>query len=306
MVALVPVLGQVQTPEEFFGFQLGSDYKLAGWEKIVTYFELLDEGYDKVQVVELGKATQGNTFILAVISNKENLDRIEEIKRASKSLADPRGLSEESAKDLARNEKIVVLITCSMHATEVGATQAAPELAYRLVTEDTPQNREILENVVFLLVPSFNPDGLIMVKAWYDQYVETEFEGSTMPWLYHLYTGHDNNRDAFMLTQVESQMVNRVLYHEWFPQIYLDMHQMGNRASRIFVPPFIDPLNPNTDPLIVWEIGVLGEQMAMDLEAQGKAGVGKQPFLHRLVARGFFDERLVAQHGGASDRIGQL
>ncbi len=278
VVALCPVWGQLQTPEEFFGFRLGSDYKLAGWEDILTYFQLLDEGSDRVQVVELGKSTQGNPFIMAIVSSPENLERVEEIKQASGRLADPRGLSEESAAALARNEKIVVLITCSMHATEVGATQASPELAYRLVTEDTPQIREILENVVFLLVPSFNPDGLVMVKEWYDQYVETEFEGSPMPWLYHLYTGHDNNRDAFMLTQVESKIVNRVLYHEWFPQIYLDMHQMGNQASRIFVPPFIDPLNPNIDPLIVWEIGVLGEHMAMDLEAKGRSGVGNSHF----------------------------
>ena len=274
MMMAVSGFGQVQSPEEFFGFRLGSDYKLAGWNEIVTYFRLLDEGSDRVQVQELGKSTQGNPFILAVISSEENMKRIDDIRRGSRRIADPRGLNDEGGRALARKEKVIVLITCSLHATEVGAAQMVPELVYDLITEDTQENREILDNVVFVLVPSFNPDGLIMVKDWYDQYVETEFEGSYMPWLYQLYTGHDNNRDAFMLTQVESKMVNRILYHDWHPQIYLDMHQMGNSASRIFVPPFIDPLNPNVDPLVVWEINLMGEAMGMELEAQGKSGVG--------------------------------
>ncbi len=278
LVMTVSVWSQVQSPEDFFGFPIGADYHLAGWDKIVAYFQLLDEGSEKVQVVELGKSTQDNPFILAIISSEENLSRIEEIKESSKRLTDPRGLDEERAEALARDEKIIVLITCSLHATEVGAAQMSPELVYDLVTKDTPEHRDILDNVVFLLVPSFNPDGLIMVKDWYDAYVETEFEGSYMPWLYQLYTGHDNNRDAVLLTQVESQLVTRVLYEDWLPSIYLDMHQMGNRGSRIFVPPYIDPLNPNIDPLVVWEIGLFGETMAMDLDACGKKGVGTSHF----------------------------
>ena len=274
----VSVFAQVQAPGDFFGFQLGSDYKLAGWDQIVSYFRMLDDGSEKIQVLDLGQSTEGKPFIMAVISSAENMARLDEIKGASKRLSDSRGLNEETARTLARTEKIIVLITCSLHATEVGAAQASPELAYDLVMKETHQNRQILDNVVFLYVPSFNPDGLMMVKDWYDEYVETEFEGSSLPWLYQLYTGHDNNRDAVMLTQVESQMVNRVLYHDWLPPIYLDMHQMGNRGPRIFVPPYIDPLNPNIDPLIVWENALFGEGMALDLETHGKAGVGTSHF----------------------------
>jgi len=274
----VSVFGQVQAPQDFFGFQLGSDHKLATWDEIVSYFRMLDDGSNKIQVLDLGRSTEGKPFIMAVISSAENMARIDEIKGASRRLADSRGLNDETAWTLTRNEKIIVLITCSLHATEVGAAQASPELAYDLVMNDTYQNRQILDNVVFLYVPSFNPDGLMMVKDWYDQYVDTEFEGSSLPWLYQLYTGHDNNRDAVMLTQVESQMVNRVLYHDWLPPIYLDMHQMGNRGSRIFVPPYIDPLNPNIDPLIVWENALFGEGMALDLESHGKAGAGTSHF----------------------------
>jgi len=264
---------EIPSPEKFFGFRLGSDYKLASWPKIVDYFRLLDEGSEKLRLVDLGTSTRGNPFIMAIITSKANMERLEDYRRMVRQLADPRGLSEEQARQIAQQARIVLLITCSMHATEVGATQASPELAYRLITEDTPRFRKILDNVIFLLVPCFNPDGLIMVKDWYDRYLETPYEGSPMPWLYHWYTGHDNNRDAFMLTQVESRLVTKVLYKEWFPQIYLDMHQMGNRHARLWVPPFYDPVNPNVDPLIYRQASLLGLYMATDLQAQGFKGI---------------------------------
>ncbi len=269
---------QVPTPEQYFGFRLGSDYKLASWEQIVAYFKVLDEASDKLELVELGKSTMGHPFIMAIISAPGNLARLEELKANSRRIAQARGLSDEQARRLAREGAVVVLITCSIHATEVGATQASPELAYNLITQDTPGTRRILDNVVFLLVPSFNPDGLVLVKDWYDKYLQTPYEGSGMPWLYHKYTGHDNNRDAFMLTQVESQLVTKVMYQEWFPQIYLDMHQMGSSGPRIFVPPYQEPLNPNPDPLVSWENSLLGEHMAMDLQAKGYRGVATRVY----------------------------
>ncbi len=278
LLAALGAAAQVPTPEQFFGFRLGSDYKLASWEKVVAYFHELDQASDKLQVVELGKSTMGHPFIMAIISSPANMARLEELKANSRRIAQARGLSEDQAQRLAREGVVVVLITCSIHATEVGATQASPELAYNLITQDTPETRQILDNVVFLLVPSFNPDGLVLVKDWYDKYLQTPYEGSGMPWLYHKYTGHDNNRDAFMLTQVESQLVTRVMYQEWFPQVYLDMHQMGSSGPRMFVPPYQEPLNPNPDPLVTWENSLLGEHMALDLQAKGYRGVATRVY----------------------------
>ncbi len=261
------------SPKEYFGFQPGDDYKLAGWDQIVSYFRLLGEASDRVQVAELGKSTQGRPFIMAIISAEENLKELDRLRSTWRRLADPAGVSEEEAARLAREGKVAVLITCSIHATEVGAAQMSPLLAYKLATAQGEDTLQILRHVVLLLVPSFNPDGLVMVKDWYDKYLETPYEGSWMPWLYHYYTGHDNNRDAFMLTQVESRLVNRVLYHDWFPQIYLDMHQMGNRHARLWVPPFYDPINPNVDPTIIREVSLVGQAIATDLQAEGKRGI---------------------------------
>lgn len=271
------LLGQTVTgPETFFGFRPGSDTKIAGWRQIVDYFKMLDEASPKIKVREIGRSTNDHPFILAVISSAANMNNLETLRSISKNIAMGR-----ASKTSVAIGKTVVLITCSIHATEIGAAQMSPELAYDLITNRDPRAERILDEVVFLLIPSFNPDGLIMVKEWYDRYLNTPYEGSRMPWLYHPYVGHDNNRDAFMMTQVESRLVNKILYENWFPQIYLDMHQMGSRGARIFLPPFADPVNPNIDPLIVKENSLLGEYMTTDLQAKEFKGVlTRSPFTH--------------------------
>ncbi len=273
LLSVSVLFGQsITDPESFFGFKLGSDFKLAGWPQFVEYYRLLDSQSDRVRVEELGKSTQGNPFILAIVTSEENMAKLGEYRAMSRQLA-MGGVSADRAKGLVAAGKTVVLITCSIHATEVGAALMAPGLVHSLITEKDPRAKKILDDVIFLLIPSFNPDGLIMVKDWYDKYLETPHEANRMPWLYHLYTGHDNNRDAFMLTQVESRLFTKLMYKDWFPQVYLDMHQMGNSGARIFVPPFIDPLNPNIDPLVTKMNSLVGEYMATDLQAKEFKGV---------------------------------
>jgi hypothetical protein len=112
-----------------------------------------------------------------------------------------------------------------------------------------------------------------MVVDWYNKNLGTPWEHSFMPELYHKYTGHDNNRDAFMNTQVESRLINRLTYKEWFPHVFFDEHQMGSLGPRIFVPPFKNPINPNVDP-VVWQLnGLFGYHMGTALNAKGYAGV---------------------------------
>jgi len=263
----------IPTPAEFVGHPIGADKKLVRWEKIVEYFQLVDRASDRVLVEELGKTTLGNPFILAIISAPGNLQRLEELKKIQRQLAYPYELDEAAAEQLIARGKPVLLITCSIHASEIGANQMSLELLHRLATEDSPFIKNILDNVVFLLVPSFNPDGQIMVVDWYNKNVDTEYEPSSMPWLYHHYVGHDNNRDAFMLTQVESRLVTKLLYQDWFPQVYLDEHQMGAQGARIFVPPFMDPINPNVDSVIWAENNLLGFAMNAALHEKGLTGV---------------------------------
>ncbi len=263
---------QVASPEEFLGFAPGTDRKLADMDQIIEYFQRLGRASGRVVVDEVGKTTEGNPFIVAIITSEANHRDLDKYSGIQQRLADPRSLGRDEAEGLIREGRAVVMINCSIHATEVGASQMSMQLAYDLASGNEPDVLRILDNVVLLLTPMHNPDGIKMVVDWYRKHLGTEFEGSRMPWLYHKYVGHDNNRDWFMFTQVETQLTIQV-HNTWHPHVIVDMHQMGSTGARLFVPPFVDPYEPNIDPILRQQVGMMGTFMASELTAQGKAGV---------------------------------
>ncbi|MEM0308867.1 MAG: M14 family metallopeptidase [Thermofilaceae archaeon] len=263
----------IPSPEQFFGFKIGEDRKLARWDRIVEYYRLLSTSSGRVRLIEMGPSSMGNPFIVVIISSPENLSKLDAYREISRRLAYPFGLSEEEAKRMAREGRVIVVIGASIHATEVAGTQMLVELAYELATRDDEAVRQILENVIVVLIPCMNPDGQVMVVDWYEKSVGAEYEGTPPPWLYHKYCGHDNNRDAFMLTQVESRYIARVLYREFTPQIFIDHHQMGSTTARFFVSPEMDPIYPEVDPLVWREIQFLGTYAAARLAQKGFKGV---------------------------------
>lgn len=264
---------KIQTPSQFLGFEVGSDTKLADYKQIYSYFKMLASSSKKVEIEVLGPTTLGNEMFMVVISSEENLKNKAKYQEIARKLADPRGLSQGEIDDLVMEGKTIVLVTCNIHASEIGATQMAMEWAYSLVTADDEETRRRLDNVILLLAPSINPDGQIMEVEWYRKYLGTKFEGGRMPWLYHHYIGHDNNRDWYMLTQKETKAVNRAVYFEWHPQVWLDEHQMGSSGPRMFVPPYANPVALNVHPLVWRMVDHIGSNMSMRLEQQNKSGV---------------------------------
>jgi hypothetical protein len=271
---LIPVaLAAPPTPESFLGFRVGADRKLADYSQIVRYLEVLDQGSDRLSLVRLGKTTLGRDMVMAVISSEANLRETDRYRAIARRLADPRGLSPDEAGKLIADGKVILLVTCGMHASEIGSTQMEMEWAHQLATSEDPRIRRWLDDVILLLVPSLNPDGTDMIVDYYRKWVGTEWEGGRLPWLYHHYAGHDNNRDWYMLTLPETRLVNRVLHHDWFPQVFLDEHQMGNNGPRIFVPPYADPGTPLVHPL-QWRFNdLIGTAMSLRLEQSRKSGV---------------------------------
>ncbi len=263
----------VTSPEKFFGFQLGSDRHIARWDKIVEYYKLLAKESDKIKVVDMGPATMGNPFLLVIISSPNNLAKLERLREINVKISDPRGLTEQEVKKLVGEGKAVICQSMSLHATEIGGTQMAPELAFDLLSRGDAETQRILDNVVFLLVPSFNPDGAIMVADWYQKTLGTEYEGVGLPWLYHKYVGHDNNRDAFQTNMIESQYMAKILFTDWIPQAYLDHHHMGSYGARIYVPPYAEPIRPLADPLVWREMSWYGAHIAYKEEEAGLSGI---------------------------------
>jgi hypothetical protein len=264
---------QIASPEQFFGFRMGADRQMARWDRMVEYYQLLEKASPKLKVVNLGPTTMGNPFLLVIISSPANLARLEELRQVNAKISDPRGIAESDIRQLVAQGRAVIVQSMSLHATEIGGSQMAPELAYDLVTRSDEETQRILDNVIFLMVPSFNPDGQIMVTDWYRKTLGTEYEGVNYPSLYHKYAGHDNNRDAFQTNLVESQYMAKIMFRDWKPQAYIDHHHMGSYGARIFVPPYADPVRPFADPLVWREMSWYGAHIAYKEEEAGLSGV---------------------------------
>ncbi len=266
----------VPAPEEILGFRPGDDRKLASWNQVLTYFEKLDQASDRVKLQTLGKSTMDAPFVLATISAPENLARLEEYRKIQELLADPRKLGsnrEEKARRLVARGKTIVLITCGIHSSEVGSTLSSMLIAHQLASSKEPEVREILRNTIILLVPSLNPDGVDIVKNWYDKTLGTPYEGTEPPELYHKYVGHDNNRDWYAFTQVETKITVDKIHNVWHPQIVHDIHQQGTLGSRLFLPPYMQPVEPNVPQQLIAGYTELGNWMANELRAQGFQGI---------------------------------
>ena len=273
VLALAPVVAaaQTQTPEQFFGFKLGTDGELARYPKVVEYLQHLAGTTDRVKFEALGKTTMGNDYVLATISSPQNLAKLNRLIEINHRLADPRGLSEQEAQSLIGEGRPFYFLYATIHSTEVGNGQAINIVAHRLATDNSPATREILDNAVVLLVPSQNPDGQhLVIDHWYKT-KGTNFN-RVYPDLYHKYVGHDDNRDWFMFTQIETRL-NLGVQSRFKPQISHDMHQQGPANARIFVPPFEDPFDPNMHPILRLGQATVGQAMAQALIAEGKEGV---------------------------------
>jgi hypothetical protein len=270
----VPALAQeITTPEAHLGRPVGVDFELADWGEVSSYHELLAGQSPRVRAETVGTTTEGRDFLLVTISSEENLANLEELRAAARRLADPRGLGAAEREALLERAKPFLFVSIAMHSTETAAPQFGMELAHRLATSEEEPYASAREELVVLLAPCLNPDGLDHVVSWYRETVGTPYEGTGLLQLYQHYAGHDNNRDWFMLSQAETRIVTRLLYSEWFPQVYWDVHQQGSSRERFFVPPFRDPLNPNLDPGVIAGIGQLGTRALFDMTREGFSGV---------------------------------
>ena len=265
-------LSQVPHPQDVFGFMPGDDYKLARYDQMVSYYGALAEASDRVILREIGTSVLGRPLLLLMISSEENLASLDQWQQISASLARGR-VSEAEAEALSKEGRAVIWIDGGLHATEVAGAQMGPLLAWRVATEESHEMQHIRDNVILLLMPVMNPDGLDIVASWYDQTVGTPFEATRPPWLYHYYVGHDNNRDWFMNNMPESKAVTEVLYNQWYPQIVYNHHQTSPSWTRIFLPPFSDPVNPRIHSGITTAVNLVGSAMANRFAMKEMPGV---------------------------------
>ena len=263
---------QPPTPESVLGHRVGADFHLATFEESIDYFHQLDAATDRLELREVGRTSFGRPAYIALISSDENLRNLDRHREIALRLAHPRGLTDAEARALADEGRALVHIDGGLHASEVATHQHTIQLAYDLVTGgDDPEIRAVLENVILLLWPSINPDGQTMIAEWYRSNLGTPYEVAPAPFLYQKYVGHDNNRDGYMINQVESRMATRVA-REWEPQILYNHHQTSPFPTRIWIPPFAEPISPHVHPLMWRTVNLIGMSMAQALEERGRKG----------------------------------
>jgi Zinc carboxypeptidase len=261
-------------PDATFGFKPGADYKLATYDQSIDYFRKLAAASRWVRLIEAGQTSQGRTVYFALISNPKNLDQIERYRQIAQRLAHPAGLTDAAARELAREGKPIVHIDGGLHSTEVAGAQHTPLLAYDLVSRaqaEDPSAKAILDNVILMLWPTINPDGQQMVSEWYMSNVGTPYELSGLPQLYQEYVGHDNNRDAYMLNMIESRVIEQA-WRDWEPNIIYVHHQSSPFPTRIWLPPFSEPIGSDAPYLMSREVNMIGMAIAKGLEERGQVG----------------------------------
>src|SRR5713226_5421643 len=269
-----PDTASIPSPQSVLGFNPGDDRTIADWKQITNYLALLGKTSNRVSVQTIGQSTLGRTMIAAFISAPENIRNLEKYKAIQTRLADPRKvLNDAECDQLIREGKTVVVISCSIHSTEIVASQMSMQLAYNLASANDEDTLSILRHTILILIPSPNPDGVDIVANYYRKTLGTAAEGRDPPELYHHYAGHDDNRDWFMLDLKETKAITRLFWKEWFPEIVYDIHQQGSNGSRFFVPPFYDPPNPHIAPLLLRQVGLIGHKMAADVTAAGFKGI---------------------------------
>jgi hypothetical protein len=262
----------VTSPKEFLGFNLGDDYCLANYQQFGRYWSRLERESDRLKVVQIGVTEEGRPQLMGVVTSPANRRKLARYQEIARRLARADGVSEDEARELAEEGKAVVWIDGGLHASESLCAQALMESLYQFLSRDDAETLRILDDVIILFVHA-NPDGMDLIADWYMRDPDQKKRSlAGLPRLYQKYIGHDNNRDFYGNTQAETKNMNRVLYHEWFPQIVYNHHQAGPAGTVLFCPPFRDPFNYNVDPLVISGIDAVGAAMMQRFLEEGKPG----------------------------------
>lgn len=273
---VAPAAAQITSPEEEFGFPIGTNHELITYAQLQTYWQKVAGQSNRMVLDTIGLTDEGRPQLMAIITSPANHANLERYREISRTMAMAESGDEATARALAAEGKAVVWIDGGLHATEVVGAQQITELVYRLITAEDAETLRFLDDLIILAAHA-NPDGMDLVSNWF---YRTDAMGGTredrntrdVPVLYQKYAGHDNNRDFYMGNLSETTNILRVHYREWFPQIIYNHHQTGPQGTIIFVPPFRDPPNHFIDPLMLTSLDQVGSAMHHRFIQEGKGG----------------------------------
>ncbi|MFQ5649546.1 MAG: M14 family zinc carboxypeptidase [bacterium] len=299
--------GQIEPPEIFVGHKIGADKTVVDWQKIVAYFQMLAEKSDRLRLEELGKTTLGDPFLMAIISSAHNLRNLAKYKNLQRQAVNPRQLSDQDARLLARRNVVVVMVLLNASSDAVASSQTGLELAYQLASAHDPERQKILDNVLLLLVPCMNPDGLQRAIQWYDKYLDTPHESSPLTDLSHPYAGDEYNHDWVAMNLPETRMVAKQIYQVWFPEIIYIQEETNSQEARFWLQTSVSESTPDLHPLLRQQLQRFGKTITANLTVQSLVGVQQAPWteneLSGLLAPSAWWQHRIGIHASAANVV---
>jgi len=269
----LPAHPQVPTPLQVLGYVPGTPGRLSYVADITRYFRALDAASPRVRVFDLGQSDEGRPMIVAAVADSGVIARLDGYRAITAALADPRGLSPDSARVLTAAGKPVYYLTGSIHSPETGSPEMLMELAYRLAVEETPLVRLIRDSVITLITPVTEVDGR---DRMVDVYRYRKAHNNVAPPLVYWgkYTAHDNNRDAIVMSQVLTRTMMRT-FLAWHPTVLHDLHES---VPFLYTSTGTGPYNRELDALVINEWHELAYQEITELTRRGLPGVWTHDF----------------------------
>ena len=268
LVDHLPASKTVPTPLKFLGTMPGQPGELYYSEQISSYFEALAKASPRAKYWTIGKSEEGRDMVVLAIGSEESIKNLSKYQGDLAALTDPRKTSEAEAQKLIHTSKPLYWITSGIHSPETGGPQMLPELAYRLMVEETPLIKNIREHTIVFITPVVETDGR-------DKQVDTYYYGKKTgkpkpPLMYWgKYVAHDNNRDGMgQGLQLTQNITKGVL--TWHPTIFHDLHEA---QSYLYVSTGTGPYNPSLDPIASNEWWLLAETEVMEMAKRNVPGV---------------------------------
>ncbi|HLZ74022.1 M14 family zinc carboxypeptidase [Phenylobacterium sp.] len=263
--------GGVPSPRDVLGHDIGAPRVLDHYADLLKYYRALAAKSPRVKIVETGKTEEGRPTVVVLISSDENIAGLEANRKNLARLADPRGLSDAEAKAIIAKTKPMYLALGGLHSAETGPPEMLMELAYRLVTEDSPLIQTIRKNVIVGINPASDPDGRDRYADWYYRNkIDDTDDLNAVPGApyWGKYIFHDNNRDINYSGLSARNLLD--FYLAWHPPVMHDLHE-----SVPFLYTFSGqaPQNPTLDPILFGEMPWIANFEMAQLTKYGMPGV---------------------------------
>jgi hypothetical protein len=271
LVDHLPLSQSVPTPKDILGHHIGAPNELTYYADILKYYRALAAKSPRVKILETGKTDEGRDCVVVIIGSEDSIRNLETYRQYLAQLADPRKITDAEAYQIIGKAKPIYHLMAGLHSGETGPPEMLMELAYRLVTEDSPLIQSIRDHLIVSITPAADPDGRDRYTDWYYRYKvhetgETDNMGGPPYWGKYIF--HDDNRDINY-----SQMPMRTLlkwYLDWHPPIMHELHE-----SQPFLYTFSGqaPQDPTIDPILYGELPWFANFEMAQMTKYGMPGV---------------------------------